>query len=87
MCCNIILHICKQLHNSVVAGKRISFSSCKSRWYPSGRFAVSNEISFGTACKRLHLPRIISKTSGFFLCGMMDEPVVNSSGKDTKPKF
>ncbi len=33
------------------------------------------------------MPRIISNTSGFFLCGIIDEPVVSSSGKDTNPKF
>ena len=30
---------------------------------------------------------MISKTSGFFLWGMMLDPVVRLSGSDTKPKF
>ena len=30
---------------------------------------------------------MISKTSGFFLWGMMLDPVVSSSGSDTNPKF
>ena len=42
---------------------------------------------FGTACRRLQRPRMISKTSGFFLWGMIDEPVVSVSGSFTKPKF
>ena len=35
----------------------------------------------------LHLARVNSKTSGFFLWGIMLEPVVQSSGSFTKPKF
>ena len=35
---------------------------------------------------RLHFARISSKTSGFFLCGMMLLPVVSSEGKEMKPK-
>ena len=30
---------------------------------------------------------MISKTSGFFLWGMMLDPVVSSSGSEMKPKF
>ena len=33
------------------------------------------------------LARISSKTSGFFLCGMIDEPVVHSLGSLTNEKF
>ena len=44
-------------------------------------------ISFGSACNLLQWERISSHTSGFFLCGMMLEPVVSSSGKLMKPKF
>src|SRR5687767_211549 len=36
---------------------------------------------------RLHLALISSNTSGFFLCGMMLLPVVNSDGNEIKPKF
>src|SRR5713226_7798875 len=32
------------------------------------------------------LPRASSGTSGFFFCGMTDEPVQKRSGKATKPK-
>ncbi len=34
--------------------------------------------------KRADLPRINSKASGFFFCGIKLEPVVNASGKRTK---
>ena len=47
----------------------------------------SMDISFSQASTMSHLPRMISQTSGFFLWGMMLEPVVSSSGKCMKPKF
>ena len=72
---------------SVIAGNIISFSSCKSLLYPNGRLVVNNAISFGMDCSLLHFPRIISNTSGFFLCGIMLDPVVSSSGKEMNPKF
>ena len=36
---------------------------------------------------RLHRARISSHTSGFFLCGMMLDPVQSDSGKEIKPKL
>ena len=35
----------------------------------------------------LHFARVSSNTSGFFLWGMILDPVVHSSGSFTKPKF
>ena len=44
-------------------------------------------ICCGRLCILLLLARISSNTSGFFLCGMMLDPVVHSLGSLTKPKF
>ena len=41
----------------------------------------------GNDCNLLHFALVNSNTSGFFLCGMMLEPVVQSAGNFTKPKF
>ena len=35
---------------------------------------------------RAHLPRAVSGTSGFFFCGMIEDPVVKRSGSFTKEK-
>ncbi len=43
--------------------------------------------SVGRACKRLHLARMSSNMSGFFLWGMMLDPVVKASGSFTNPKL
>ena len=56
-----------------------SLSSCKSRLYVIGKpFSnVSSDMRFPT--NRPLLPRAISAMSGFFFCGINDEPVVYSS--------
>ena len=56
-----------------------SLSSCKSRLYVIGKpFSnVSSDMRFPT--NRPLLPRVISAMSGFFFCGINDEPVVYSS--------
>ena len=41
----------------------------------------------GNASILLHRALMSSNTSGFFLWGMMLEPVVNASGKNSNPKF
>ena len=46
-----------------------------------------NWKSLGVKYAELQRPRISSKTSGFFLWGMILDPVVSSSGKEIKPKF
>ena len=40
----------------------------------------------GRACKALQRARTSSNTSGFFLCGMMLEPVVKAVGNSTNAK-
>ena len=42
-------------------------------------------ISFSVDMMRLQLPRMISHTSGFFLCGIMLDPVVRASGNFMNP--
>ena len=42
---------------------------------------------WGSDCSLLDLARISSNTSGFFLWGMMLEPVVHSLGRRTNEKF
>ena len=73
----------------VNAGKRIdswvtestsgSLSSCRSRLYASGMaFSVASS-PVRLPIKRPALPRASSGTSGFFFCGMIDEPVDHAS--------
>src|SRR5690606_30145753 len=52
-----------------------------------GRLLVIRMSSLGTPWILLHLALISSKTSGFFLWGMMLLPVVSSLGNEIKSKF
>ena len=61
-----------------------SLSSCKSRLYVIGNpfSSVSSDTRLPTS--RPLLPRASSATSGFFFCGMSDEPVVYASAMRMK---
>ena len=52
-----------------------SLSSWLSRLYASGWPFISTSNAFRWPMTRALLPRTSSGTSGFFFCGMMDEPV------------
>ena len=52
-----------------------SLSSCRSRLYESGRpFSVASS-PVRLPIRRPDLPRASSAMSGFFFCGIIDEPV------------
>ena len=52
--------------------------------YVSGRPFTSVSSVCRLPCRRADLPRSSSHESGFFFCGISDEPVQNVSGSDTK---
>ena len=77
----------RQSFNSSNEGRKSSLMICRSRKYPEGRLLQMSAICWGIPWSVLHLARVSSNTSGFFLWGMMLEPVVNESGNWMNPKF
>ena len=71
--------------NSSIESKTGSLSSCRSRLYANGNplRVTSKVVRF--PMKRPALPLANSAISGFFFCGMMDEPVEKASSKVTQP--
>ena len=66
------------------ASKIPSLSSCISLLYANGKpFKVIN-IPFNAPMTRPALPRINSQASGFFFCGIREEPDVTRSESSTK---
>ncbi len=67
------------------ASKTGSLSSCRSRLYANGRplRVASNPVRWPIS--RPALPRASSATSGFFFCGMIDEPVEYASSSAAQP--
>ena len=57
------------------ASKTGSLSSCRSRLYASGRPLSVASSPVRLPISRPALPRASSATSGFFFCGMIEEPV------------
>ena len=62
-----------------------ALSSCMSELYASGSPFIVVSTATRLPCRRPLLPRISSATSGFFFCGMIDEPVAHASANSTKP--
>ncbi|GAO04809.1 hypothetical protein PSR1_03705 [Anaeromyxobacter sp. PSR-1] len=60
-------------------------SSCRSRLYESGRpFRIASSATRSPSARPAR-PRASSPTSGFFFCGMSEEPVANASASVAKP--
>ena len=57
------------------ASKTGSLSSCRSRLYASGRPLSVASSPVRSPISRPALPRASSATSGFFFCGMIEDPV------------
>src|ERR1043165_4942267 len=60
-----------------------SLSSCRSLSYASGRPLSNARSPVSSPTARAAWPRVNSSTSGFFFCGMRDEPVAIASGSST----
>ena len=60
-----------------------SLSSCKSRLYAKGCALSVARSPARLPIRRPVLPRVSSATSGFFFCGMIEEPVDQASLKVT----
>ena len=68
-----------------VASKIFSLSSCISLLYARGSPLRTVSSAIRSPKTRPVLPRISSAMSGFFFCGIIDEPVVYASDSSTKP--
>ncbi len=77
--------ICRQSSQVSSASNTPSLSSCISLLYASGRPFKVIIMPVSAPCTRPHLPRINSSASGFFFCGIRDEPEVTRSDSSTKP--
>ena len=59
--------------------------SCRSLLYASGSPFIVTRSATRLPTTRPDLPRVSSAKSGFFFCGMMEDPVEYSSLSVTKP--
>ena len=66
-----------------VASNTGSLSSCRSRLYASGSALSVASSPVRSPMSRPALPRVSSATSGFFFCGMIDDPVEYASWRVT----
>ena len=66
-----------------VASKTGSLSSCRSRLYANGSALSVDSRPVRSPMRRPDLPRVSSATSGFFFCGMIDDPVEYASWRVT----
>ncbi len=77
--------ICRQSSQVSSASNSPSLSSCISLLYASGSPFRVIIMPVSAPCTRPHLPRISSSASGFFFCGIREEPEVTRSDSSTKP--
>ncbi len=79
MVSSIGMNAVKHISTVSNASKTASLSSCISLLYASGRPFIAVRSVIKSPKTRPDLPRISSVISGFFFCGIMDEPVENAS--------
>ena len=68
------------------AAKNAGLSSWRSRWYASGRPLIRASIPASAPMTPAVRPRTSSAGSGFFLLGIIEEPVEKASATRTNPK-
>ena len=74
----------KQIAQLSTTSNKPSLSSCMSLLYARGKPFMVVKIPIKLPYTRPVLPRISSKASGFFFCGIKDEPEVTSSASEIK---
>ena len=67
------------------ASKTCSLSSCRSLLYASGSACRTPCIAPRCAATRGAFARSSSAASGFFFCGMIEDPELHASGSSQKP--